>query len=110
MPPNPQVEGWRGWVGWVGQKQQSCESLKGCCDLTPRIPPPRRNLPLAIIIGIPLVTGCYILVNVSYFTVMTATELLQSQAVAVVSAQVSELCTLCGKGTSKVYAHGGGAK
>lgn len=44
-----------------------------------------RNLPLAIIIGIPLVTGCYILMNVSYFTVMTATELLQSQAVAVVS-------------------------
>lgn len=32
-----------------------------------------------------MVTGCYILMNVSYFTVMTATELLQSQAVAVVS-------------------------
>uniref|UniRef100_A0A8C5KK20 b(0,+)-type amino acid transporter 1 n=1 Tax=Jaculus jaculus TaxID=51337 RepID=A0A8C5KK20_JACJA len=42
-----------------------------------------RNLPLAIIIGIPLVTVCYILMNVSYFTVMTPTELLQSQAVAV---------------------------
>lgn len=37
-------------------------------------------------------TGCYILMNVSYFTVMTATELLQSQAVAVVSAQ-----GLCGR-------------
>lgn len=47
-------------------------------------PRPPRNLPLAIIIGIPLVTGCYILMNVSYFTVMTPTELLQSQAVAVV--------------------------
>lgn len=34
---------------------------------------------------------------------MTATELLQSQAVAVVSTQVSELCTLCGQGTGKVY-------
>ncbi|XP_013004590.1 b(0,+)-type amino acid transporter 1-like isoform X2 [Cavia porcellus] len=44
---------------------------------------PCRNLPLAIIIGIPLVTVCYILMNVSYFTVMTPTELLQSQAVAV---------------------------
>nr|XP_025965320.1 B(0,+)-type amino acid transporter 1 [Dromaius novaehollandiae] len=42
-----------------------------------------RNLPLSIIIGIPFVTVCYILINVSYFTVMTSTELLQSQAVAV---------------------------
>lgn len=32
-------------------------------------------------------TGCYLLMNVAYFTVMTPTELLQSQAVAVVSAQ-----------------------
>lgn len=45
-----------------------------------------RNLPRAIVIGIPLVTVCYILMNVAYFTVMTPTELLQSQAVAVVSA------------------------
>uniref|UniRef100_A0A3Q0T003 b(0,+)-type amino acid transporter 1 n=1 Tax=Amphilophus citrinellus TaxID=61819 RepID=A0A3Q0T003_AMPCI len=42
-----------------------------------------RNLPLAIILGIPLVTVCYVLVNVSYFTVMSATELLLSPAVAV---------------------------
>uniref|UniRef100_A0A8C3UEM6 b(0,+)-type amino acid transporter 1 n=1 Tax=Catharus ustulatus TaxID=91951 RepID=A0A8C3UEM6_CATUS len=41
------------------------------------------NLPLSIIIGIPLVTVCYVLINISYFTVMTSTELLQSQAVAV---------------------------
>lgn len=46
---------------------------------------PLRNLPMAIVIGIPLVTVCYILMNISYFTVMTPTELLQSQAVAVVS-------------------------
>uniref|UniRef100_A0A8D0VBK7 b(0,+)-type amino acid transporter 1 n=1 Tax=Sus scrofa TaxID=9823 RepID=A0A8D0VBK7_PIG len=51
--------------------------------ITEELENPFRNLPLAIIIGIPLVTGCYILMNVSYFTVMTATELLQSQAVAV---------------------------
>ncbi|XP_030617134.1 B(0,+)-type amino acid transporter 1 isoform X1 [Delphinapterus leucas] len=51
--------------------------------ITEELRNPFRNLPLAIIIGIPLVTGCYILMNVSYFTVMTATELLQSQAVAV---------------------------
>lgn len=40
---------------------------------------------MAIVIGIPLVTVCYILMNIAYFTVMTPTELLQSQAVAVVS-------------------------
>ncbi|XP_016791111.1 B(0,+)-type amino acid transporter 1 isoform X3 [Pan troglodytes] len=51
--------------------------------ITEELRNPYRNLPLAIIIGIPLVTACYILMNVSYFTVMTATELLQSQAVAV---------------------------
>ncbi|XP_019675193.3 B(0,+)-type amino acid transporter 1 isoform X4 [Felis catus] len=51
--------------------------------ITEELRNPFRNLPLAIIIGIPLVTGCYILMNVSYFTVMTPTELLQSQAVAV---------------------------
>ncbi|XP_011370158.1 B(0,+)-type amino acid transporter 1 [Pteropus medius] len=51
--------------------------------ITEELRNPFRNLPLAIIIGIPLVTVCYILMNVSYFTVMSATELLQSQAVAV---------------------------
>ncbi|MGH0115808.1 UNVERIFIED_CONTAM: hypothetical protein FKN15_046993 [Acipenser sinensis] len=51
--------------------------------ITEELKNPRRNLPLAIIIGIPLVTVCYILVNIAYFTVMSPTELLQSQAVAV---------------------------
>ncbi|PIO39782.1 hypothetical protein AB205_0034570, partial [Aquarana catesbeiana] len=41
------------------------------------------NLPLAIILGIPLVMACYLLINIAYFTVMTPTELLQSPAVAV---------------------------
>ncbi|XP_033625641.1 b(0,+)-type amino acid transporter 1-like isoform X1 [Asterias rubens] len=50
---------------------------------------PYRNLPLAIIIGIPLVTGLYILVNIAYFTVMSPEELLQSGAVAVTLAQRS---------------------
>lgn len=48
-----------------------------------------RNLPLAILIGIPLVTVCYIFVNIAYFTVMTPIELLQSSAVAVVSVYYS---------------------
>uniref|UniRef100_A0A4W6FWS2 Solute carrier family 7 member 9 n=1 Tax=Lates calcarifer TaxID=8187 RepID=A0A4W6FWS2_LATCA len=43
----------------------------------------RMNMPLAILIGIPLVSVCYVLVNVAYFTVMTTTELLLSPAVAV---------------------------
>lgn len=46
---------------------------------------------MAIVIGIPLVTVCYILMNIAYFTVMTPTELLQSQAVAVVSGWHSDL-------------------
>ena len=44
-----------------------------------------RNLPLAIIYGIPVVTLCYVLVNISYLTVMSPTEILTSDAVAVVS-------------------------
>lgn len=41
------------------------------------------NLPRAIIIAISLVTGLYLLVNVSYLTVMTPRELMSSSAVAV---------------------------
>ncbi|XP_074468272.1 b(0,+)-type amino acid transporter 1-like [Sebastes fasciatus] len=51
--------------------------------ITEELKNPFRNLPLAILIGIPLVSVCYVLVNVSYFTVMTPTEMLVSPAVAV---------------------------
>ncbi|XP_036820010.1 b(0,+)-type amino acid transporter 1 isoform X1 [Oncorhynchus mykiss] len=51
--------------------------------ITEELENPYRNLPLAIIIGIPLVSVCYVLVNIAYFSAMTATELLQSPAVAV---------------------------
>ena len=44
-----------------------------------------RDLPLAIMIGIPLVTGCYVLVNIAYLTVLTQAEIAASGAVAVVS-------------------------
>lgn len=44
---------------------------------------PNRNLPLSIIIGIPLVTLCYALVNVSYLAVMSVSEMTDSEAVAV---------------------------
>lgn len=53
-----------------------------------------RNLPLAIMIGIPLVTVCYVMVNIAYFTVMTPTELLLSPAVAVVR-RVDSCCSMC---------------
>uniref|UniRef100_A0A8C1CFK8 b(0,+)-type amino acid transporter 1 n=1 Tax=Cyprinus carpio carpio TaxID=630221 RepID=A0A8C1CFK8_CYPCA len=56
-----------------------CHEVLLCCFLFFY----NRNLPLAIIIGIPLVTVCYIFVNIAYFSVMTPTELLQSPAVAV---------------------------
>lgn len=42
-----------------------------------------RNLPLAITYGIPIVTLCYVLVNISYLTVMSPEEILTSDAVAV---------------------------
>ncbi|KAF7656952.1 hypothetical protein LDENG_00034070 [Lucifuga dentata] len=51
--------------------------------ITEELKNPYRNLPLAIIIGIPLVSICYVMVNIAYFTVMTSTELLSSPAVAV---------------------------
>lgn len=41
------------------------------------------NLPRAIIIGITLVTGLYLLVNISYLTVMTPREMMMSSTVAV---------------------------
>ncbi|CAJ0955466.1 unnamed protein product [Ranitomeya imitator] len=53
--------------------------------ITEELKNPYRNLPLAIILGIPLVMACYLLVNISYYTVMTPTELLQSPAVAVLT-------------------------
>ena len=51
--------------------------------VTEEIINPYRNLPLAIMIGIPLVTVLYLLVNISYFTVMSIPELLESPAVAI---------------------------
>lgn len=45
---------------------------------------PFSNLPRALIIGIPLTTLLYVLVNISYFTVMSPAQLLASPAVAMV--------------------------
>uniref|UniRef100_A0A3Q3VWN8 b(0,+)-type amino acid transporter 1 n=1 Tax=Mola mola TaxID=94237 RepID=A0A3Q3VWN8_MOLML len=51
--------------------------------LTEELKHPEVNLPRAVIIAISLVTGLYLLVNVSYLTVMTPKELMSSSAVAV---------------------------
>ncbi|XP_044023742.1 b(0,+)-type amino acid transporter 1 isoform X3 [Siniperca chuatsi] len=51
--------------------------------LTEELKHPEVNLPRAVVIAISLVTGLYLLVNVSYLTVMTPEELMSSNAVAV---------------------------
>ena len=50
--------------------------------VTEELKNPYTNLPRAIMIGIPLVTVCYILTNISYLTVMSPAELLSATAVA----------------------------
>ncbi|XP_014488144.1 PREDICTED: b(0,+)-type amino acid transporter 1-like isoform X3 [Dinoponera quadriceps] len=51
--------------------------------VTEEIKNPSKNLPRSIMIGIPLVTLCYALINVSYLAVMSPTEMIESEAVAV---------------------------
>ncbi|KAK7481704.1 hypothetical protein BaRGS_00027077 [Batillaria attramentaria] len=51
--------------------------------VTEELKNPSRNLPLAIMVGIPLTTVCYVLANVGYFAVMSKGEIIASHAVAV---------------------------
>ncbi|XP_033638823.1 large neutral amino acids transporter small subunit 1-like [Asterias rubens] len=50
--------------------------------LTEELQNPIRNLPLAILIGLPIVTIIYVLANISYLAVLSPQEMLISDAVA----------------------------
>ena len=50
--------------------------------ITEELKDPYRNLPRAIMIGIPLTAVCYVMVNVAYLAVMTPYEIINASAVA----------------------------
>ncbi|XP_071091589.1 b(0,+)-type amino acid transporter 1-like isoform X1 [Haliotis cracherodii] len=51
--------------------------------VTEELENPSRNLPIAIMVGIPVTTLCYVLANIGYFSVMSKEEIILSHAVAV---------------------------
>ncbi|XP_034660715.1 Y+L amino acid transporter 2 [Drosophila subobscura] len=51
--------------------------------MTEELRDPYRNLPRAIYISLPLVTGIYVLANMAYLAVLTQSEMLASNAIAV---------------------------
>ncbi|EDO37074.1 predicted protein [Nematostella vectensis] len=55
-------------------------SLNYC---TEEMKDPARDMPKAIIIGISIITGCYLMVNIAYITVLGGAGILASEAVAV---------------------------
>ncbi|CAG7734463.1 unnamed protein product [Allacma fusca] len=54
---------------------------------TEEIKNPDKNLPRSIMLGIPLVTVCYVFINIAYLFVMTPDEMIASEAVAVTFGQ-----------------------
>ncbi|KAM9469879.1 cystine/glutamate transporter [Clarias gariepinus] len=55
--------------------------------VTEEVERPERTVPLAIFISMAIVTVCFTLTNIAYYTVMSAEELLASSAVAVTFAE-----------------------
>lgn len=53
--------------------------------MTSDLPSHHRNLPLSIIISMPIVTVVYVLTNLAYFTTISPQVMIDSEAVAVVS-------------------------
>lgn len=53
--------------------------------MTEELRDPYKNLPRAIYISLPLVTGIYVLANMAYLAVLTQQEMMASNAIAVVS-------------------------
>ena len=44
----------------------------------------RRTMPISLFVGVPLVAVCYILINVAFFIVLTYSQILSADAVALV--------------------------
>ncbi|KAH0617009.1 hypothetical protein JD844_028565 [Phrynosoma platyrhinos] len=67
------------------------------CFVREELVKPERNIPLAVIVSVITVIVGYMLTNVSYYTVLTAADVLASQAVAVnkdnMEKNVEEFCT-----------------
>ena len=54
-----------------------------------------RTIPKSIVIGMPLIILCYITINLSFFAVLTVSELSNSTAVALVSSLLFCVYILC---------------
>ena len=63
-------------VMWAYQGWSSLNSI------TEEVKDPKKNFPWTLMISIPLVTLCYVLMNLAYFSVLTKQEILASDAVA----------------------------
>lgn len=57
--------------------------------VTEEVVNPERNIPIAVIVSVSIVTVAYVLANVSYYTFLTVEEVLESKAVAMTFADIA---------------------